>query len=235
MFSGWLQAKPCSRQPWKPLGLSSQDEGEGRAAAAQAARLPGLPWLLGRSGRSLRAECGGGGRLGPRAQPPAHASPRRGLCFDALWAGPRRVSRPHAAIGERCCTSQGSKSPPGSPLSREEAEAPTPAPAPEGRRRSRRVRLRGSCRHRPSVQGRRELSSSTSAGAAPASPKVSPVGNNGARGEPAGRGAGGRRTCGSLPWARGGGVPRDRVLRKVQPSVNGDSAPTGVCDLGRVP
>ncbi|XP_040819797.1 E3 ubiquitin-protein ligase Topors [Ochotona curzoniae] len=66
----------------------------------------------------------------------------------------------------------GSKSPPGSPLSREEAEAPTPAPAPEGRRRSRRVRLRGSCRHRPSVQGRRELSSSTSAGAAPASPKI---------------------------------------------------------------
>ncbi|XP_052032202.1 E3 ubiquitin-protein ligase Topors [Apodemus sylvaticus] len=50
--------------------------------------------------------------------------------------------------------------PPGSPLSREEGEAPPLAPAEEGRRRSRRVRLRGSCRHRPSLLGRRELASS---------------------------------------------------------------------------
>lgn len=66
----------------------------------------------------------------------------------------------------------GSKQPPGSPLSREEGEAPAPAPAPEGRRRSRRVRLRGSCRHRPSFLGRRELAASAPAGAAPASPEI---------------------------------------------------------------
>uniref|UniRef100_A0A250YLT3 E3 ubiquitin-protein ligase Topors n=1 Tax=Castor canadensis TaxID=51338 RepID=A0A250YLT3_CASCN len=66
----------------------------------------------------------------------------------------------------------GSQQPPGSPLSREEGEAPPPAPAPEGRRRSRRVRLRGSCRHRPSFLGRRELASSATAGPAPASAEI---------------------------------------------------------------
>uniref|UniRef100_G3TTP4 E3 ubiquitin-protein ligase Topors n=1 Tax=Loxodonta africana TaxID=9785 RepID=G3TTP4_LOXAF len=64
---------------------------------------------------------------------------------------------------------QGSQQPPGSPLSREEGEAPPPAPAPESRRRSRRVRLRGSCRHRPSFLSRRELATSAPAGSAPAS------------------------------------------------------------------
>ncbi|XP_075823628.1 E3 ubiquitin-protein ligase Topors isoform X1 [Microtus pennsylvanicus] len=59
--------------------------------------------------------------------------------------------------------------PPGSPLSREEGETPPPAPAEEGRRRSRRVRLRGSCRHRPSLLGRRELASGGPAGSATAS------------------------------------------------------------------
>ncbi|XP_008586140.1 PREDICTED: E3 ubiquitin-protein ligase Topors [Galeopterus variegatus] len=63
----------------------------------------------------------------------------------------------------------GSQQPPGSPLSREEGEAPPPAPASEGRRRSRRVRLRGSCRHRPSLLGRRELATSAPARPAPAS------------------------------------------------------------------
>ncbi|KAM9206966.1 E3 ubiquitin-protein ligase Topors [Dugong dugon] len=63
----------------------------------------------------------------------------------------------------------GSQQPPGSPLSREEGEAPPPAPAPESRRRSRRVRLRGSCRHRPSFLSRRELATSAPAGSAPAS------------------------------------------------------------------
>lgn len=62
--------------------------------------------------------------------------------------------------------------PPGSPLSREEGEAPPPAPAEEGRRRSRRVRLRGSCRHRPSLLGRRELSSGGPAGPATASSEM---------------------------------------------------------------
>ncbi|XP_072815365.1 E3 ubiquitin-protein ligase Topors isoform X1 [Vicugna pacos] len=66
---------------------------------------------------------------------------------------------------------KGSQQPPGSPLSREEGEAP-PAPAPEGRRRSRRVRLRGSCRHRPSFLGRRELATSAPAGPAPASSEI---------------------------------------------------------------
>uniref|UniRef100_A0ABI7X867 RING-type E3 ubiquitin transferase n=1 Tax=Felis catus TaxID=9685 RepID=A0ABI7X867_FELCA len=66
----------------------------------------------------------------------------------------------------------GSQQPPGSPLSREEGEAPPPAPVPEGRRRSRRVRLRGSCRHRPSFLGRRELGTSASAGPAPASSEI---------------------------------------------------------------
>ncbi|XP_057647017.1 E3 ubiquitin-protein ligase Topors isoform X2 [Chionomys nivalis] len=62
--------------------------------------------------------------------------------------------------------------PPGSPLSREEGEAPPPAPAEEGRRRSRRVRLRGSCRHRPSLLGRRELASGGPAGPATASSEM---------------------------------------------------------------
>ncbi|MEJ1277067.1 DEAD (Asp-Glu-Ala-Asp) box polypeptide 58 [Cricetulus griseus] len=62
--------------------------------------------------------------------------------------------------------------PPGSPLSREEGEAPPLAPAEEGRRRSRRVRLRGSCRHRPSLLNRRELASSGPAGPAPASSEI---------------------------------------------------------------
>ncbi|XP_038202923.1 E3 ubiquitin-protein ligase Topors isoform X2 [Arvicola amphibius] len=62
--------------------------------------------------------------------------------------------------------------PPGSPLPREEGEAPPPAPAEEGRRRSRRVRLRGSCRHRPSLLGRRELASSGPAGPATASSEM---------------------------------------------------------------
>uniref|UniRef100_A0A8D1DZ11 E3 ubiquitin-protein ligase Topors n=1 Tax=Sus scrofa TaxID=9823 RepID=A0A8D1DZ11_PIG len=66
----------------------------------------------------------------------------------------------------------GSQQPPGSPLSREEGEAPPPAPALEGRRRSRRVRLRGSCRHRPSFLGRRELATSAPAGPAPASSEI---------------------------------------------------------------
>ncbi|KAG8518426.1 E3 ubiquitin-protein ligase Topors, partial [Galemys pyrenaicus] len=63
----------------------------------------------------------------------------------------------------------GSQPPPRSPLSREEGEAPPPAPAPEGRRRSRQVRLRGSCRHRPGLLGRRELAASAPAGPASAS------------------------------------------------------------------
>lgn len=62
--------------------------------------------------------------------------------------------------------------PPGSPLSREEGEAPPLAPAEEGRRRSRRVRLRGSCRHRPSLLGRRELASSGPAVPATASSEI---------------------------------------------------------------
>lgn len=62
--------------------------------------------------------------------------------------------------------------PPGSPLSREEGEAPPLAPAEEGRRRSRRVRLRGSCRHRPSLLGRRELASSSPAVPATASSEI---------------------------------------------------------------
>ncbi|XP_054980810.1 E3 ubiquitin-protein ligase Topors isoform X1 [Sorex araneus] len=67
---------------------------------------------------------------------------------------------------------QGSPQPPGSPLSREEGEAPPPAPAPEGRRRSRRVRLRGSCRHRPSLLGRRELAASTPTGPEPGATEI---------------------------------------------------------------
>ncbi|XP_037348930.1 E3 ubiquitin-protein ligase Topors isoform X1 [Talpa occidentalis] len=66
----------------------------------------------------------------------------------------------------------GSQAPPRSPLSREEGEAPPPAPAAEGRRRSRRVCLRGSCRHRPSLLGRRELTASAPAGPAPASSEI---------------------------------------------------------------
>ncbi|XP_030741200.2 E3 ubiquitin-protein ligase Topors [Echinops telfairi] len=66
----------------------------------------------------------------------------------------------------------GSQQPPGAPLSREEGEAPPPALAPEGRRRSRRVRLRGSCRHRPTLLGRRELTASAPDGPAPASSEI---------------------------------------------------------------
>ncbi|XP_075416128.1 E3 ubiquitin-protein ligase Topors [Tenrec ecaudatus] len=66
----------------------------------------------------------------------------------------------------------GSQQPPGAPLSREEGEAPPPALAPEGRRRSRRVRLRGSCRHRPTLLGRRELTASAADGPAPASSEI---------------------------------------------------------------
>ncbi|XP_021077715.1 E3 ubiquitin-protein ligase Topors [Mus pahari] len=62
--------------------------------------------------------------------------------------------------------------PPGSPLSREEGEAPPLVPAEEGRRRSRRVRLRGSCRHRPSLLSRRELTSSGPADPAAASSEI---------------------------------------------------------------
>ncbi|XP_053426959.1 E3 ubiquitin-protein ligase Topors [Nycticebus coucang] len=66
----------------------------------------------------------------------------------------------------------GSKQPLGSSLSREEGETPRPAPAAEGRRRSRRVRLRGSCSHRPSFLGRRELATNAPAGSAPASSEI---------------------------------------------------------------
>ncbi|XP_037652818.1 E3 ubiquitin-protein ligase Topors [Choloepus didactylus] len=66
----------------------------------------------------------------------------------------------------------GSKQPSVCLLSREECEAPLPAPVPEGRRRSRRVRLRGSCRHRPSFLGRRELATSAPSGPAPASSEI---------------------------------------------------------------
>lgn len=98
--------------------------------------------------------------------------------------GGRAVSpslRPQTAFADERSTSQGSQPPPaGSPLSREEGEAPPAAPAEEGRRRSRRVRLRGSCRHRPSLLGRRELASSGPAGPATASSEVSRVGTKGA-------------------------------------------------------
>lgn len=90
--------------------------------------------------------------------------------------------RPQAAVSDERFTSQGSQQPPGSPLSREEGEAPPPAPVPEGRRRSRRVRLRGSCRHRPSFLGCRELGTNGPARPAPASSEVSEIGNNRARG-----------------------------------------------------
>nr|BAB69457.1 p53-binding protein-3 [Mus musculus] len=62
--------------------------------------------------------------------------------------------------------------PPGSPLSREEGEAPPLVPAEEGRRRSRRVRLRGFCRHRPSLLSRRELASNGPAVPATASSEI---------------------------------------------------------------
>ncbi|KAM5331455.1 E3 ubiquitin-protein ligase Topors [Glossophaga mutica] len=55
---------------------------------------------------------------------------------------------------------KGSQQPLGSPLSREEGETTPRASAPEGPRRSRRVRLRGSCRHRPSFLNRQELATS---------------------------------------------------------------------------
>lgn len=134
----------------------------------------------------------GRAREGPpsvRASSTAHASRGRVLCFDALGAGEVVFGfcpRPLSAIGDERFTSQGSQQPPGSPLSREEGEAPPPTPAPEGRRRSRRVRLRGSCRHRPSLLGRRELATSAPVRPAPASSEVSEVGNNGARGSEGG-------------------------------------------------
>nr|KAF6434673.1 TOP1 binding arginine/serine rich protein, E3 ubiquitin ligase [Molossus molossus] len=68
----------------------------------------------------------------------------------------------------------GSQQPPGSPLSREEGEAPPHAPAPEGLRRSRRVRLRGSCRHRPGFLGRRELATSAPARHSPTFSELEP-------------------------------------------------------------
>lgn len=114
----------------------------------------------------------------------AQALRTRVLCFDARGAAEwvsLSAAVPQAAFGDELLTSQGSQQPPGSPLSREEGEAPPPAPAPEGRRRSRRVRLRGSCRHRPSFLGRRELGTSAPAGTASVS-EVSEIPNNGARG-----------------------------------------------------
>ena len=81
--------------------------------------------------------------------------------------------------GDERFTSQGSQQPLGSPLSREEGEATPRAPAPEGPRRSRRVRLRGSCRHRPSFLNRRELAASSPARHAPTFSEVSESGNNG--------------------------------------------------------
>ncbi|XP_040488257.1 E3 ubiquitin-protein ligase Topors [Ursus maritimus] len=113
----------------------------------------------------------------PRCRRPssAHALRTRVLCFDARGAAEwvsLFAAAPQAAIGDEHFTSQGSQQPPGSPLSREEGEAPPPAPAPEGRRRSRRVRLRGSCRHRPSFLGRRELGTSAPAGTARVSSEI---------------------------------------------------------------
>lgn len=124
-------------------------------------------------------------RVRPR---PLRATPR-GRMRRAGGGAPRaaraggRVSpslRPQTAFGDERSTSQGSQPPPpGSPLSREEGEAPPPAPAEEGRRRSRRVRLRGSCRHRPSLLGRRELASGGPAGPATGSSEVSRLGTMG--------------------------------------------------------
>lgn len=115
-------------------------------------------------------------------RPPAAHAPGRGrgapCCTGRGWVSPSL--RPQTAFGDERSTSQGSQPPPpGSPLSREEGEAPPPAPAEEGRRRSRRVRLRGSCRHRPSLLGRRELASSGPAGPATASSEVSKLGTMG--------------------------------------------------------
>lgn len=144
------------------------------------------------------------------------------LCFDARGAAEwvsLFAAAPQAAIGDEHFTSQGSQQPPGSPLSREEGEAPPPAPAPEGRRRSRRVRLRGSCRHRPSFLGRRELGTSAPAGTAPVSSEVSKIPNNGARGSeglgepalPAWNEAQGPGSCGlglrGRPGLSGAGLP----------------------------
>lgn len=98
------------------------------------------------------------------------------------WGGRGSCRRLPATIGDERFTSQGSQQPPGSPLSREEGEAPPHAPTPEGPRRSRRVRLRGSCRHRPGFLGRRELATSAPARHSPTFSEVSEVGNNGARG-----------------------------------------------------
>lgn len=134
-------------------------------------RVPGL----GRTSRLLRApavwrmrpERGGGGAV---------------FCC-AGWGVEGLVSpslRPQTAFGDERSTSQGSQPPPpGSPLSREEGEAPPLVPAEEGRRRSRRVRLRGSCRHRPSLLSRRELASSGPAVPATASSEVSRPGTMG--------------------------------------------------------
>lgn len=98
-----------------------------------------------------------------------------GGCCVLTRRGPRGAffsRRPQAAVSDERFTSQGSQQPPGSPLSREEGEAPPPAPVPEARRRSRRVRLRGSCRHRPSFLGCRELGTNGPARPAPASSEV---------------------------------------------------------------
>lgn len=152
----------------------------------------------------------------------AHALRTRLLCFDARGAAEwvsLSAAVPQAAIGDERFTSQGSQQPPGSPLSREEGEAPPPAPAPEGRRRSRRVRLRGSCRHRPSFLGRRELGTSAPAGTAPVSSEVSEIPNNGAPGSeglgglalPAWNEAQGPGSCGlglrGRPGLGGAGLP----------------------------
>lgn len=135
--------------------------GQGRVWCARARASGPRPLRALARGRMRRA---GGG---------AHRAARAG----------GRVSpslRPQTAFGDERSTSQGSQPPPpGSPLSREEGEAPPPAPAEEGRRRSRRVRLRGSCRHRPSLLGRRELASGGPAGPATGSSEVSRLGTMG--------------------------------------------------------
>lgn len=125
----------------------------------------------------------------PQVPPPACACGRRmrpvrgggGAVFCCAGLGGwSRLLRPQTAFGDERSTSQGSQPPPpGSPLPREEGEAPPLAPAEEGRRRSRRVRLRGSCRHRPSLLSRRELTSSGPAVPAAASSEVSRPGTMG--------------------------------------------------------
>lgn len=135
---------------------------------------------------------GQGPGSGPHVPPPAcasglaHASRARGWRSGVLLRGlgcggvGLAFSPPQTAFGDERSTSQGSQPPPpGSPLSREEGEAPPLVPPEEGRRRSRRVRLRGSCRHRPSLLSRRELASSVPAVPATASSEVSLPGTMG--------------------------------------------------------